>query len=387
MGQYQQLACPRCALESMQWPLVLLLLLAAVSASLAPPRRAEPTAEYHTTINQQQPWAYRPNSYTVTGSGSGPTECGADAPESCSPANWGSIYPLCDQGNQSPIDIAAQIQPSESLKQLEFASEMEPCASAILYQNDHSVEVVLPDQCLPDTAGTTPTQGTSLRWQGTTYFLDQYHFHTPSEHTIDGASSSAEVHQVFQNADDEDVKYLVVAVFLQVGPDEPDNQFIGRIWDLGFNTTQIQYDLSGPSFDPVSGDLFDPAGGYCHYSGSFTTPPCTSNVEWVLMKDSVGISESQLSKLRHWSNSTEYSQAILDGPLTNRPVQDLQGRIINMFDPSSSDGHVTQVRARNEGVGVVVGLVLFVISMGLTWYGYMKVWPLPGAHGEEGAGL
>ena len=75
------------------------------------------------------------------------------------------------------------------------------------------------------------------------------------------------------------------------------------------------------------------------------TLPSPLWISLVVMMRSMEIMTSRLFSC--WFSRT-LSQAILDGPSTNRPVQDLQGRIINMFDPSSSDDHVTQVRPRNE---------------------------------------
>jgi carbonic anhydrase len=58
-----------------------------------------------------------------------------------------------------------------------------------------------------------------------------------------------------------------------------------------------------------------PAGrGYYRYSGSFTTPPCTEDVLWIVLRSPVELSPAQIQKFR----------AILDG--NNRPVQPLNGR-------------------------------------------------------------
>lgn len=39
----------------------------------------------------------------------------------------------------------------------------------------------------------------SISWQGQQLELLQYHFHTPSEHTVEGVPSSMEAHLVHSN--------------------------------------------------------------------------------------------------------------------------------------------------------------------------------------------
>jgi len=51
-----------------------------------------------------------------------------------------------------------------------------------------------------------------------------------------------------------------------------------------------------------------------HYTGSFTTPPCTENVEWLVLRNKFTMSRDQIAAFSSRLNSN------------NRPVQALNGR-------------------------------------------------------------
>ncbi|MDZ7648146.1 MAG: carbonic anhydrase family protein [Cytophagales bacterium] len=47
----------------------------------------------------------------------------------------------------------------------------------------------------------TVDEGSTFTFAGKTYNLKQFHFHTPSEHTIDGKNLPMEMHMVHQSDD------------------------------------------------------------------------------------------------------------------------------------------------------------------------------------------
>ena len=56
---------------------------------------------------------------------------------------------------------------------------------------------------------------------------------------------------------------------------------------------------------------------YYAYDGSFTTPPCTEKVKWVVLTTPVSLSKQQIERFR----------AVIKG--NNRPVQPLNGRQVS----------------------------------------------------------
>ena len=99
----------------------------------------------------------------------------------------------------------------------------------------------------------------SLTLGGTSYDLLQFHFHTPSEHLINGVASAMELHFVHQSAGGE---LLVVGQLFEVG---------------AFNS----------SIDPIFSDL--PL-----VSGALTTSPYTGGVKWNVLTTHSSLSQTQL---------------------------------------------------------------------------------------------
>lgn len=65
--------------------------------------------------------------------------------------------------------------------------------------------------------------------------------------------------------------------------------------------------------------------GFYHYDGSFTTPPCTEGVKWVVLNQVQPISDVQLSKFtERWAGYYNFAH----GNGNNRMIQPLSGRTI-----------------------------------------------------------
>eukprot|EP00243_Klebsormidium_subtile_P009247 TRINITY_DN4584_c0_g1_i2.p1 TRINITY_DN4584_c0_g1~~TRINITY_DN4584_c0_g1_i2.p1 ORF type:complete len:312 (+),score=41.68 TRINITY_DN4584_c0_g1_i2:216-1151(+) len=162
--------------------------------------------------------------------------------------------------------------------------------------------------------------------------LAQFHFHTPSEHTLDGEYFPAEVH--FVHKDPVSGQLAVIGVFFALSADDSDNTELGTFFpsiteDAGTHSEPIHQYLDLNKLLPVE-------RSYYHLSGSLTTPPCSENVLWFVMKNALDISSSQLLKLQLALAHGEGSR------VNNRPVQPLNGRIVTLYqgnvktcDPSS----------------------------------------------------
>jgi len=102
------------------------------------------------------------------------------------PAEWGALsaeYILCAEGKQqSPIDIAGG-----SIQDLpEITFHYQPTELNIL-NNGHTIQV-------------NYDAGSSIEVAGAAYELRQFHFHAPSEHTVNGKHSALEMHLVHQKS-------------------------------------------------------------------------------------------------------------------------------------------------------------------------------------------
>ncbi len=210
-----------------------------------------------------------------------------DYSETSGPDEWSDLssdYATCGDGeSQSPIDIVTSDVTTES-SELSFN-----------YNNDN-FEVIDTGHALEfKVEGEKP----SLTYQGNEYELDQIHFHSVSEHTINGNHYPLEAHFVHHQVDN-DEHNLVLSVLFELGDE---NEIIAD----KFDNVGSDYD-----FNPL--DLIPNNSAYYSYTGSLTTPPCTEGVSWIIFKDTQEISSEQLA---------EYNLSYDDD---YRPTQDLNGR-------------------------------------------------------------
>lgn len=189
------------------------------------------------------------------------------------PAHWGELdeaYEACAVGlRQSPIDIPGDAP----LSTVDLAFNYQPSAINVV-NNGLTIQV-------------NYDPGSTIIVDGKTYAVAQFHFHVPSEHTIDGVHAPIEMH-VVHVADD---GALAVVGFLFDFADE-DNPFLARFWGdapAAGETTTVPGEIN-------VADAFDAAGGKYSYSGSLTTPPCSEGVSWFVMADHLTVSRDQVAQ-------------------------------------------------------------------------------------------
>jgi carbonic anhydrase len=188
------------------------------------------------------------------------------------PDHWGALdksFSTCQQGqHQSPIDIRAA--KSSDLPPIQFGYGATPLH---IVNNGHTIQVNY-------APGSFITVGT------TRYELKQFHFHHPSEEKIDGKGFAMVAHLVHAAADG---SLAVVAVLMDAGSANP---VITSVW-------QHLPAKEGPEqkLDSVQVDvsrLLPSNHGYYTFTGSLTTPPCTENVTWFVLKTPESISQAQV---------------------------------------------------------------------------------------------
>ncbi|KAI5093147.1 carbonic anhydrase [Silurus meridionalis] len=241
------------------------------------------------------------------------------------PDKWVEHFPIADGDRQSPIDIiTSQAHYDSTLKPLKLHYDL--VLSQDILNNGHSFQVNYLDQ--PDSKDLTGGPVTGA------YRLKQFHCHwgvgdlEGSEHTINGHKFPCELHLVhwntkyesFEEAVNKSDGLAVVGIFLKIGPANPKLQKVLDKFDAikakGQQTTF-------PNFHPKS--LLPSTLNFWTYEGSLTTPPLYESVTWIVLRDPISISPTQMLKFRSLLFSSEEEPA---RPMCNnyRPPQPLKGR-------------------------------------------------------------
>lgn len=210
------------------------------------------------------------------------------------PDMWGSLDPsfaACDDGTrQSPVDITGAVDGGESELEIRWQA-----GDAEVIDNGHSIVVNV-------------AEGSAISLEGREFALLQFHFHHPSEHTVDGSAAPIDIHFVHAAAEGD---LAVIGVFLEAGEADPTIQ---SIWDAIPSAGEAPGALA--AFDPNA--LLPEGGSHYRYPGSLTTPGCSEIVSWVVMADSIAVSQEQVDAFA----------AIY--PMNARPVQPLNERTIEL---------------------------------------------------------
>lgn len=198
---------------------------------------------------------------------------------------------------QSPVDISrVRIDPSLRPLSLNLLE-----TEIALINNGHVIEQEYHN-------------GSNLILDGAVFDLLQFHFHTLSEHAIDGRRGVLELHAVFR--DESSGRLAVIGQIFRLGKPNP---FLGRL---------IRAGLPEKAGDEVEvhdeinlADALTSTRSYYRYPGSLTTPPCAEVVTWLVLAEQSTVSEAQFRAF--------------NGIMGNnfRPLQDRNGRVIRATVP------------------------------------------------------
>lgn len=156
---------------------------------------------------------------------------------------------------------------------------------------------------------------------GKTYSLNQMHWHTPSEHRINGIQYAAELHEVHKAAGG---IATVVGILFEEGPPSPLLAMLKpQLDELAKKPCEApQEKVAIPTF--ASSFLRRRPRKYYRYMGSLTTPPCTEKVLWNVLAKVKTISKDQVALLKATVCGANKQNA--------RPTQPLNGRIVQQYD-------------------------------------------------------
>ena len=200
------------------------------------------------------------------------------------PGHWAELSPefaVCASGReQSPIDLADASEVTgvqfervigELIVDFDQRSEI-----LDLIDNGHTIQV-------------TPDADVGLLIQGVRFGLAQFHFHSPSEHAIEGVRYPLEAHFVMSNAAGE---LAVLGVLYEEGKHDPAFDLImGNLPGEAGDARHLEdLELDVAALKPLP-DVF-----YA-YRGSLTTPPCSEGVRWFVIAEPEELSAAQLEAI------------------------------------------------------------------------------------------
>ena len=208
------------------------------------------------------------------------------------PDHWGELaanFATCGTGTaQSPLDLPAAAEPEDDDLALSYATVGEQSVDT-----GHTLQL-----------DTEP--GAGLQYNGIDYSLVQVHYHDPSEHTIGGQQAPIEFHFVHKDAEG---NLLVIGVMGIAG--EHDDTFQPFVDAATAGATPAPASVDIAAMMPSSLQHYA-------YVGSLTTPPCTENVQWLVMDTPVTLGQDQIDTLED-----RYDH-------NNRPVQALNDREVHV---------------------------------------------------------
>lgn len=190
------------------------------------------------------------------------------------PDHWGAMTPdftQCLEGTaQSPIDVTGAV----ALNLTDIGFDYMDTALHI-FNNGHTIQV-------------NADEGSAITYNEITYNLLQFHFHHPSEHTVNGEAAPMEIHFVHQDPNSGNL--AVVGVMLTES--DADNEAYAAIFD------HLPAEISEATASDlvISLDALLPEDRtYFTYQGSLTTPPCSEIVRWLLLENPVELSAEQIA--------------------------------------------------------------------------------------------
>ncbi|KAK7277495.1 hypothetical protein RJT34_22508 [Clitoria ternatea] len=226
------------------------------------------------------------------------------------PSQWGELkkeWATCKSGTmQSPIDLSShRVRVVPKLGELRKYYKPQ---NATLKNRGHDIQVKWEGD-----AG-------SININGREYFLRQCHWHSPSEHTINGRRYDLELHMVHEsliNTNGSNKVAVVGLLFKIGGPDPVLNKLSKYIKSMVDEEAEKSIGVIDPSDIKLGGKK------YYRYIGSLTVPPCTEGVIWTINKKIRSVSRAQVKFLR---------EAVHDHAENNaRPVQPLNRRGIQLY--------------------------------------------------------
>jgi len=203
--------------------------------------------------------------------------------------HWGNVSKTCATGvNQSPINLEDMVDTKLTPLEINYSGMVTG-----LTNNGHTLQAVVEGE-------------NTLKIDGVTFELKQFHFHTPSENKIKDKQYPLEGHFVHA---DKDGNLAVIAVMFDMGGA---NKQLADLTESLPKRNEI-VTLAHPF---AVKDMLPSYSAYYRFNGSLTTPPCSEGVRWFVLKEAKSLSENQ--------------EQALSGVMghNNRPIQNKHARLV-----------------------------------------------------------
>jgi carbonic anhydrase len=228
-------------------------------------------------------------------------EVKSEAPDAGSKIEQGYASPRHgDQMAQSPINIISDKAEKDPKQQFSFAFHSDCDGVENL---GHTIQVDF-------------KKGSTCSINGKDFTSKQFHFHTPSEHLIDGVTYPLEMHIVNVRTDSSNPdkpSYVVLSVMFKMGAE---NKFLKEFLNDVPGEEGEKHALQGGEVkldDLLSQFAASELKSYYAYNGSLTTPPFTEAVQWIILKHVPEASEEQIMKIEKMEgNNARHVQAVND---------------------------------------------------------------------------
>jgi len=284
--------------------------------------------------------------------------------DKCGPHCWLTIIDTpgknqCDPKDyplQTPIDISNYQSENSPVLDSAFENVLKNglsvtnagCDTFKILADDHAWEINFKE---------TSCTSMKMTWKGHQMTLEQFHTHTPSEHTINGKYADGELHMVHKAYDGSNnlLQAAVLGVMLVVDSDLKESQ-LTKFWNLIDAGAAEVSDWSAKEYTAATKysaewevqNADEPVDAYAllpddktfyHYIGSLTTYPCTNGINWFLFQEPMYITEDDLANLQSAVKHQDHTltlDSIYDPSADNRPIQPQGDRRVWKYTDGSS---------------------------------------------------